>query len=215
MYYISLGRHCDVAYNIKKFINNDIPTQFFDWSRTDFKCILFILNLRIIDTIFNNENIIVDKEIYKNEGDMCMTLRNFERDNLCLLYHHDIPHKEYNEEEMNEKLLEFIDKYKRRYTRLIELIKTDKKICFIYRITNEFNYNDTKLFNNILTCINENINYILVLLVDEEGEYIYCKYKDYFKLNLKHFIDINVVPDWTTNNVDWKKIFEIIEKFEI
>jgi len=212
MYFISLGRHCGIACNIKKFINNDIPTQFFDWSRTDFKCVLYILNLRIIDTIFNNENIIVDKESYKHENELCMTLKNFAKDNLCLLYHHDIPYEEYNELDMNEKLTGFIDKYKRRYDRLIEIIKTDKKIYFIYNITEGFDYNDSNLFNNILTSINKNVNYTLILLIEEQDPYIYTKNKHYFKINLKHFIDINITPDWTLNHYDWKSIFEIMQK---
>jgi hypothetical protein len=214
MYYISLGRHCNVAYNIKKFIDNNIPTQFFDWSRTDFKCVLFILNLRVIDTIFNIENIIVDKESYKHENEFAMTLNNFVKDNLCLLYHHDIKYKEYNQLEINKELIIFINKYKRRYSRLIELIKINKQKCFIYNITNDFDYNDATLFNKILTSINEHINYILVLLIEEEDDtYIYCKYKDYFKINLKHFKDINIAYEWTNQNYDWKKIFEIIENF--
>jgi hypothetical protein len=213
MHYISLGRHCDVAYNITKFIKNDIPTQFFDWSRTDFKCVLFILNLRIIDTIFNVENIIIDKNLYQHMNEITLTLKNFDEKNLCLLYHHDIPYKDYNEVEMNEKLLEFISKYKRRHDRLIELIKTDKKLCFIHNINNEFDYNDADLFNNILKSINENINYTLVLLIkEEEDTYVYMKYDNYLKINLTHFfIDTNITPDWTYPQYDWKTIYELIQ----
>lgn len=213
--YISLGRHCNIAIYIKKFINNDIPTQFFDWSRTDFKCVLFILNLRIIDIIFNNNNIIVDKELFKCDNELSMTLNNFNKDTLCLLYHHDIPYKEYNKQEMDNKLLEFINKYKRRYDRLIELIKTDTKICFIYYITSNFDYNDTNLFNNILISINVNINYILVLLIEEPKPYIYCEYNNYFKINLKHFIDINITADSFGNQYDWEKVFQKIIQINI
>lgn len=219
MYFISLGRHCWIAYHIKKYINNDIPTQFFDWSRNDFKCVLYMLNLRIIDTIFNIENIIVDKELFKKDNEITITFKNFVKDELSLLYHHDIPYKEYSEEEMNEKLLEFIEKYKRRHNRLIELIKTDKKLCFIYHIINNFNYDDTNLFNDILKSINKNINYILILLIEEEEEkkedsYIYCKYDYYIKINLKKFMNVNFIDsnqDWKQQQYDWEKIFELIQ----
>ena len=86
-----MGRSCAISYNIKKYINNDIPTQFFDWSRSDFKCILIVLNLRMIDTLFNIENLIIDKESYK-PNDISITLKNFVEDKLTLLYHHDIPY---------------------------------------------------------------------------------------------------------------------------
>jgi hypothetical protein len=84
MYFISLGRNCCVAYNIKKFINNDIPTNFFDWLRTDFKCALNILNLRNIETIFNDKNIIIDKETYKDKQDLGISFKNFLNNDLCL-----------------------------------------------------------------------------------------------------------------------------------
>jgi hypothetical protein len=212
MYFISLGRHCNVAYNIKKYINNNVPTQFFDWSRTDFKCVLFILIFKNIEEIFNIKNIIVDKESYKHENKCGITLKNFVKDGLCLLYRHDVEYKnECNELEMNQKLIEFINKYKRRHNRLIELIKSDTKICFIYHITIGFDYNDVKYFNDILKNINKNVNYSLVLLVEEDDEYIYKKFNTYLKINLKKFIDININPDWTTCQYDWKNIFKIIQ----
>jgi hypothetical protein len=58
----------------------------------------------------------------------------------------------------------------------------DTKLCFIYNITNEFNYNDTNFFENILKKINKNINYILVLLIEEEDKYVYLQFKNYLKI---------------------------------
>ena len=210
--YISLGRHCFTSHQIKNCINSNIPTQFFDWSRTDFKCILFILNLRCIDTIFNLENILVDKELYKEENDLNITLKNFVKDDLILWYHHEIKCDEYTELELNEKLKEFIDKYKRRYNRLIELIKSDKKLCFIYAITNGIDYNDCDYFSKILASINENSKYVLVLLIEEEDPYKIIHHNNYIKINLTHFRYYNITPDWRRNDYDWKGIFETIKQ---
>ena len=55
--------------------------------------------------------------------------------------------------------------------------------------------------------------YRLVLLVEEKDtSYTYIKYKIYFKINLIHFIDINITHDWMQSEYDWKSIFEIIKK---
>jgi len=213
MVFISLGRHCSVAYNIKKFINNDRPTHFFDWSRTDFKCVLSILQLSDLNEIFNVENIKIDKELYKKDCEFTMTLKKFNKDNLCLMYHHDIKYSDYNDLEFNEQLTNFIDKYKRRYNRLIKLIKTDTKIYFIYNITNMFDYNDCDLFNKILTNINKNINYSLILLIEEgDDTSTYTKGDNYFKINLTHFIDTDITPNWMQEQYDWKNIFRLIHQ---
>lgn len=211
MRYISLGRHCATSYNIKKYINSNVPTQFFDWSRTDFKCVLGVLTIKNIEEIFNIENIIVDNVTHRHENDLCMTLNNFVNDNLCLLYHHDIKYKEYTEPELNSKLIEFIDKYKRRYDRLIELIKMDEKLCFIYHILNcDFDYDDTNIFNTILISINKNIDYILILLVeDKDDTNIYSIHTNYVKINLNFFVS-KEKRTWENLGYDWEKIFKLI-----
>jgi hypothetical protein len=205
--FISLGRNCDVAYNIKHFTPGE--TNFFDWTRTDFKCVLYILNLKNIDTLLNAENIIIDKKL----DDISILFKNFEKDNLTLLFHHDIIVKEYSVQEMSKQISGFIDKYKRRYDRLINLIKTDNKIYFIYHITAGFDYNDCELFDQYIKNINTNINYMLVLLVEEPEttDYILCKNKNCLKINITHFLNKNIPFDWTRSCYDWKSIFDIIK----
>ena len=214
MEFISLGRHCDVAYNIAKYIKKQ-PTQFFDWLRTDFKCILHILNLNNIDNIFNLENIKVDKELYAHENEIAITLKNFEENNLTLLFHHEIKLKDYNNynnTEINNKLNEFIDKYKRRFNRLNELIKSNNKLIFIYKITNHFDYKIyISEFEKVILSINPNCIFCLVLLVDSrEEDFYYTKYKNYLKINVGKYIDKNIKPDWYTPQIKWTEVFNII-----
>lgn len=212
MYFISLGTNCCVAYNIKKYINYNTPTQFFDWSRTNFKCVLYILNLRTIDTIFNIKNFIIDKETYKDDNNLSITLNNFVKEDMCLLYHHDIYLSDYSDLKQNEILTEFINKYKRRHERLIDLIKTSHKLCFIHHIRDvtSFDYDDCKLFNKILTSINKNIDYVLVLLDDDVG-YKYIHTEFFLKINLKYFTNKDIELDWTFQNIDWKGLFKYIK----
>ena len=214
MHFISLGRHCATSYNIRKYIDSNIETQFFDWLRTDFKCVLEVLNVKNINEIFNIENIIVDKELYKDDNNLSITLKNFVKNNSTLLFHHDILLSEYIEQETNQKLIEFIDKYKRRYDRLIELIKTNKKLYFIYFITENFDYNDTNIFNILVLKINKNINYVLILMKEEkQGScYIYNIYNNYIEINITNFVLDSYTDDWTLNKYDWKKMFELIQQ---
>jgi len=218
--FISLGRNCSVAHNIRKYANQNGPTHFFDWVRSDFKCVLHILKLKTIDTIFNTQNMIIDKETFKHEKKLTITLKNFAKDNLCLLFHHDVEYdKNDNDEQINCKLKDFFAKYDRRHNRLIKLIETSKKLCFIYfndvnKVNNVFDYNDCAEFNKIITAINANLDYFLVLLMKdnyEEKDYKCIKTKNLLKINLKHFFIKNVVVDWTRNMYDWKSIFKLIQ----
>jgi hypothetical protein len=210
MIFISLGRHCDVAYNIKKYIETDRPTHFFDWSRTDFKSVLAILNSRILDTLFYKENIAIDKESYKHDNELTMTLKSLDRDNQCLLFHHDISYNEYTEPVLNDKLTEFIDKYKRRHERLVKLIQSEEPICFLYRISGEFDYADIDTFNTIIRSINSNNKHTLVLLREEDWPQTYTKYDTHITINLAQFTDENITPTWKQHQYDWKRIFETI-----
>jgi len=207
MEFISLGRHCDVAYNITKFIKKK-HTQFFDWLRTDFKCILYLLNLKDINTVFNLQNIKVDKQLYAHENEITITLKNFEENNLTLLFHHEIRLKEYHEDKLNE----FIDKYKRRFNRLIELIKSNTKLIFIYKITNHFDYKTyISDFEKAILSINPNCIFCLVILVDSrEEDYFYIKYEKYLKINVSKYIDKNIKHDWYSPQIKWQEIFNII-----
>ena len=208
MIFISLGRHCDVAYNINKYVDNDRPTHFFDWSRTDFKCVLSILNSRILDILFYKENIAIDTESYKHDNELTMTLKSLDRDNQCLLFHHDISYNEYPE--LNDKLTEFIDKYKRRHERLVKLIQSEEPIRFLYRISGEFDNGDITIFNSVLRSINSNNKHTLVLLREEDGPQTYTKYDTHITINLTQYMDKTMTPTWKQHQYDWKRIFETI-----
>jgi len=91
--YISLGRHCDIAFNIEKYIGKEY-TNFFDWLRTDFRAVLEILKTKDIETILNKNNINIDKKTYANEGDILLKLKNISQKNLICYFHHDM--KNYN-----------------------------------------------------------------------------------------------------------------------
>jgi len=220
---ISLGRNCVVAYRIKRHNNHTCQTHFFDWLRTDFKCVLHILNSRTIDMMFNYNNFILDKITWIKEGNIGIHLKNFMNNDLCLLSHHDvITKKNDNYDEIDDELLTklnlFADKYKRRFNRLINLIKTQTDICFIYHnnIDKDFDYDDCVEFNRIIKNINNHSNYVLVLLMNDtydNVDYKYIKNEFYIKINLKHFIkDIAMEEkEWTLPQYDWTNVFNFIQ----
>jgi predicted Zn-dependent protease len=213
---ISLGKYCFIAKNIKIYVNNNVPTNFFDWVRTDFKCVLYILKLKNIESTFNIENLNIDKETFKHQNNLTITLKHFDDENLTLLFHHDIKLDEYILNP-NDNLIEFINKYKRRHERLINLINTNSKLYFICYIINiyEFDLNDFNIFDEILKSINKNINYKLIVLVeDNDKTYTYVLYENYVKINIIKYLkkDVNSKDfDWIKSQYDWKSIFELIQ----
>ena len=213
MEFISLGRHCDIAFNLKKNNKTDI-THFFDWIRTDFKCVLYILNLKNIDSIFNIDNLIIDDKEHLHENEYTITLKNFVEKKEVFLFHHEIQIKTDDNIDIKEKIKLFIDKYNRRYGRLMDLIKSDKKLVFIYRITeNKFDYNtDVNEFNKIIKLLNKNIVYCLVILVNDASEdYYFVRFENYIKINISKYIDTNINNDWTYSHIKWLNIYDIIE----
>jgi len=220
MHFISLGRKCDTKFNINKYINQDFLTLFFDWLRSDFKCVLYILNLKNIYDILNIDNFTIDKDIFAHLNHLTITFKNFEKENLTLIFHHDIELTDYyNDEELNNKLFWFIDRYKRRFDRLIELIKSDKKLCFIYKNSDNIIDFETDIdeFEKVLKTINENVNYLLVILVETEEKYQFIKYENYLKINLSKFIQEGKIDysDYTLSHIEWEKIFTIIKHLSI
>ena len=212
MKFISLGRHCDIAHNIKLYNNDHVITNFFDWLRIDFSAVLDILNIGQIEKIFNKQNIIIDKKSYQHESNIGITFKNFETKQLCCLSHHDIKLENYNNEAMNNQLTEFIEKYKRRYNRLMDVIKSNEKIIFIYRGMN-FNENlhVPELRKTILK-INKNAIFYLVVLVDIPENWIERKKENYLKINVNKLTNKNIKIEWNNPQFNWQEIFNIIKK---
>ena len=115
---IGLGTDCGVRYNLNKYFEYNNATHFFDYVNTNFKTILHILsdkfdyNTELTKENFNYTNatnsdfnrkchIIVAKNFYfKSVHDALITLN------------------------ANESIDLVVDKYRRRYIRLIETIKS-------------------------------------------------------------------------------------------
>jgi hypothetical protein len=222
MIFISLGRHCNSAYHIKKYKNQEM-TLFFDNLRTDFKCVLGILSVKNIDDILNINNLNVDKKTYDYENCTSITFKNFDEKNLLLLSHHDIRIKDCNDielsdTEMNLQLINFIEKYRRRYYRLIDNImhsNSENPIVFIYKVTDDKLDFDVDIINfiQVIKSLNKEALFCLVTLVYTNEDYIFVKYNDYLKINLTALTDPTIIKkDWKEPEVNWQEVFNIIDK---
>ena len=138
------GPACAVSCSIKhKFYNNNYETNFFDFLEISLKSVQEVIsiynnNLDIIDKLYNNLNIVLNKD-----NKHSVYFNNFNK----IISHHDLD-KTYNLNDFNN----FMNKYKRRFDRLINIIKNENKIFFI-RFGNE-KYEDIMNFINEVKIIN-------------------------------------------------------------
>ena len=161
--------------------------------------VIQILNCDDINTILNMDNIVRCSEepyhngksrIYINSLSYCVSL-------------HDLP-MVYEKED----LLNFIEKYKRRFFRIIDHIKSDNKICFI-RFSEINNIQQNKFIDTILK-INPHCDFKLAVINKK------CSINNIIKQD--KYIQIDVIDDgskyvdWTYSHIDWEDIFSKIDK---
>ena len=193
------GPACAIATSIKKyFYNNNYETNMFDYLEISLLSIVEILNLKENDINYLNLN----NEIYLNKNDNnSVKFNNFDK----IISHHDLK-KIYSEQDYKE----FIDKYIRRYNRLINSIKNEDKIFFIrYGIENE---NIIDIFFEKILSINPLLKvYFIIVDYNENNEYINNKNYTYinFYENNKN-INYNIDLFYKTIEYDWKIVYDII-----
>ena len=190
---VSFGSECDVKYQINKYLNLMKETEFFDWLISDIDSVCDILS-KDINTILTFPNIQLIG--YKNINSI-VKFKNCTK----LVSMHDVPIK-YNFNDINN----FILKYKRRYNRLIELIKSNNK-TYIIRRDNPSDNKITK-FINIINIINPNNNITLILLRDDIIDH-YIFSKRVICINFNKF-KLNKNNDWQRNNYAWNLLFDFI-----
>jgi hypothetical protein len=198
MVYISIGTACNVKYQINKH-KHKLETLFFDWLITSMTSVIEILSCDDIDKILYFDNITRDKNNPFHTDNSRMIIKSLN----CCASIHDI-----KREFTDNDILQFIDKYKRRFFRIMEYIKSDEKIYFL-RYDHVNDYAIHKFIETILK-INPDCNFAIVVIDNnKENTEIILKYDHclYMKLN----IDTPTTPDWTTEHLNWEKIFLDIE----
>jgi len=203
--YISNGAECNVKYQIDKH-KHKLETLFFDRLITSMISVIEILSCNDINNILYFDNIIKDTShpIINNNSRI-----NIKSLNRCTSIH------DLKINYSNKDILNFIEKYKRRFNRIIEYIKSNHKIYFIRFDKTNFIDNDTiqKFIKTILK-INPNCNFNLILIKSYNNKlnnYSLSKNKHCLYIKLSKQNNIKFKYDWTTSYIDWKKIFLDIE----
>ncbi len=214
--FISLGYTCTIAHNINLYLGKG-KTNMFDWVRTDFDVILDILNVENIKDLFNVNNFELDKKLFAHDNNLTISLKNFNEKGLCYLFHHEILLSQFTYETETQKLNEFIDKYIRRYNRLIEMIKNDNPLVFIYSAYQSNKFDESihvQPFIDSILSINKDKKFCLVILEykNYDNYAFFVKNPYHLAMNIYKFIDPNI-PDtkYEADHIKWTEIFDLIK----
>jgi hypothetical protein len=202
--FISIGPHCCPRMRIDYIKNkNGIyikETNFFDYLMVNINSIKQIFNTNNIETYINRENI----NIYGfNQDNLYIELKNIELKSI-----HDV----INDIDENNKELniheQFIEKYIRRYNRLIELVNNNQKICFIYQT--HIPHEDYDELNSILKTKFVNTEIIIISFQDfGENKPIIERYGNLYYLNYNSmYITKDYIYEASMNFLNWDLIFE-------
>lgn len=204
--FISLsGSKVGYACGIKNSMNNyfgKTQTHFFDW---------LICSMKSVNEILEEKPILFDSNyIYPNLENT--TTINFSEFDLLISYHDIIEPTKKNLNEMNEK-------YIRRYARLINTIKTEKKIFFLRYCCDQYNFDEEQIhkFYNNINKINNSLEFYFVLItinnkINIPSSLLFRRHFLYINLNKKNDDDqqlnfMQIVQMYT-------HIFKIIDKLQ-
>lgn len=160
--YISIGRACCVKYQIDQYFGKK-ETNFFDWLISSMNSVITVLKCKNIDELLNFNNIYINPKIPYSKGNTGKNTRVVIRSLYRCISIHDVK-TDFN----NDDIYDFIDKYKRRWNRMIEYIKQDEKIYFIR--FGEIKPHEKEQFIQTILGINENCNFYLISIIDSNIE---------------------------------------------
>ncbi len=202
---ISLGLACNVKYQIDQHNQKtrlSQPTYFFDWLMTSFETVLQIFEVEAIENILSLENI-ESIEIAKTDS-------TYSKIAIKSLDFFESVHDVRTNFEKQD-IVGFLEKYKRRYDRIIELINSENELYFVRHSHKNANIteNQKRRFKSCILKINPNCQFNLVNLVDLNSHHI--MEGNYIELDLGNYL-IKPIDDsdWTTSYYDWGNIWKNI-----
>ena len=190
---------CAIKQSIINYTSIKDETQFFDW---------LVASMKSVNEVLEGYPILFENNyIYPNA--LNTTSINFKNFDL-LVSHHDID--KFNDNSINE----MIEKYTRRYKRLINKIKDEKIINFIRycKDSNDINEKEIDRFYKNINKINNNLIFNFILISDCKNLIIPTSLlKDNFKyINLNNYIDEDILNEkdiYQKNIKKYKCIFKI------
>lgn len=199
--YISIGDKCCVKHQIDKYKGSK-ETLFFDFIGTDMKSVITILASEHIEEILYFDNIFRDSnQPNGHDGKKArVTIRSLSR---CISVH-DLPINM-----KDQDVYEFIEKYKRRFQRIIDNIKSNRNDKIFFLRYGPITDKEKSKFIEIIHTINPNCQFTLVSLEIEQSENIIEKEPGFLRIKKT---DKNNTSDWEKNFLNWKQIFTDIEQ---
>ena len=204
--FISIGSACNVKYQLD-IIFGKKETLFFDWLMTDMQSVIEIFNnYDDINKLLYYNNIIQNplNPVHNNKSRIVIKSLSY-----CESIHdidiHITP----------QKIYDFIEKYKRRYERIINYIKDyNNKIYFIRH--GEINCEYKNQFIKIIKKINPKCDFILASVIENiSNDSIIEKTENYICINLNKFKKQVIRIDWKNEQYNWKSIFNVISNEQI
>lgn len=188
---ISIGSRCNVKYQINKYYKSE--TLFFDWLVTDMATVILVLQCKNIDTILSPEYVVKypwrNRAVTVNSLPYCLSIHDINRVN-------------------DKEILNFIDKYKRRHERLINIIKSVDTLHFIRY--GKIEATEKEAFIHTILDINPDCNFTLVSVNIEQLSDSIVRSEHYLEINLSYKPSTNELSDWGTSYLNWRSIFNII-----
>ena len=195
------GNACAVHESINNYTSTSNKTLFFDW---------LVTSMKSVNQVLENTPIIFETESIR-PNTLNTTSINFKNFDL-LISHHDI--HDFNDNSINE----ITNKYIRRYERLINTIKEQKKINFIRYCKNQQNLEEHEIyiFYKNIKNINPNLLFNFILISDDNDLVIPNDLlKDNFiYINLNNYVDddfLNETNDYHKIIKKYKCVFDLIK----
>jgi hypothetical protein len=200
MRWISLGQTCLASYHLRRFGLQRNETHFFDWIITSQTTVIKILEMKDQDELRKalTENVEFERDLF--EGHKAFTCPK-----LSLRSVHDLPT---NGDRPDIFQLHFVDKYLRRYNRLIDVLRqAAEPVVFV--ITLKKHEPMDQLLNTIQHRF-PNLEFHLFLIVEEKANHD----KDHERVTETTVFleDYLLTPEaqqthWSLDQYDWENIF--------
>ena len=199
--FISIGAACNIKYQLDLIFGKK-ETLFFDWLMTDMTSVIEIFNnYNDITKLLYYDNVIQNPKNPSHNKKACIIIKSL---SLCESMH-DI--------DLNvtqQKIYDFIEKYKRRLDRIITYIKNNNDIIYFVR-HGDINYDEKNKFIDIIKEINPNCNFILASLIKSNIDLsILLQSDNYICININKFKKNTDHVDWRNEQYNWLSIFNTI-----
>lgn len=197
MKYISLGQSCLASYHLRK-LGLQRETHFFDWIVTSQNTVIKVLEMNDQDQLRRalTENVQFERELF--EGHKAFTCQS-----LGLRSVHDLP----ADGDCPDRFrFHFVDKYIRRYNRLVEVLNSEEPVMFVMTLKK---FEPTDKLTSTIQNIFPTLNFHMILII-EESNHECIKEKKVTTVFLEDYL---LKPGarqthWSLDQYDWNRILK-------